>query len=162
MAKPETPPSRVITICRRFVTIFLFVAAIGSAFVWWRTSHADRNGRIPKPNFGVNVPSMLLQATGLRNGLHCVCMTGYSKWQLSVQFKRQTHIHEPGYARSNTNVSFAGFRFVALTQTLDRTDSILPPFCAVVFPYWFLVSFFSSLSLHRFWLWQRQRHKTHG
>lgn len=143
-----TPPSRRGSALRFFVTACVLVAAVGSAFLWWRTSHTDRNG----PNLGVNVPCLLLQATALENGLHCVCMTGYPKKKLSVQFERQTHIHEPGYARAGTNISFAGFRFVLLTHTLNKTDSVLPPFGALVFPYWFLVSIFSGLFLYRFWL----------
>ena len=142
------PPARLASIRRSVVTAFAFAAALGSAFLWWRTSHVDRNGHIPQPNLGVNVPGVLLQATGLRNGLHCVGMTGYPG-RFSVQFERQTHIHEPGYARADRNVAIAGFRFVLLTQTRDKTDSILSPFGAVVFPYWFLVSFFSCAFLYR-------------
>ena len=144
-----TPSARLAPIRRAVVTAFVFAAALGSGYLWWRTSHVDRNGHIPQPNLGVNVPGFLLQATALRNGLHCVGMSGYPRGKLSVQLERQTHTHEPGYARADHNVAIAGFRFVLLTQTLDRTDSILSPFCAVVFPYWFLVSFFSGAFLYR-------------
>lgn len=167
MTTPKTlqqpkPPSRQAYVPRSVVTAFVLVAALGSAFLWWRTSNTDRNGRIPHPNLGINVPCLLLQATALENGLHCVCMTGYPKWKLAAQFERQTHIHEPGYSRANYNISFAGFRFVLLTCTLDKTDSILSPFCAVVFPYWLLVSFFSGMLLCRFWLSRCRSLKSKG
>ena len=148
------PSSRLASVRRSVVTAFVLVATLGSAFLWWRTSHIDRNGHIPRPNLGVNVPYFLLQATALKNGLHCVCMSGYPKTRLSAQFERQSHIHEPGYARADNNVSIAGFRFVLLTRRLDNSDSILSPFCAIVFPYWLLVSFFSGVFLCRarlFW-----------
>jgi hypothetical protein len=146
-----TQPSRLASVRRSVVTAFVLIAALGSTFLWWRTCHTDRDGRIPHPNLGINVPCLLLQATALENGLHCVCMTGYPKWKIAIQFERQTHIHEPGYARADYNISFAGFRFVLLTRMLDNTDSILSPFCAIVFPYWFLVSSFSGLLLFRAW-----------
>ena len=135
------------TVRRGVVAAIALAATMGSAFLWWRTSHIDRNGRIPQPNLGVNVPCLLLQATALRNGLHCVGMTGYPKWNVGIQFERQTYIHEPGYDRAQS-ISSAGIRFVLLTHTLDKTDSILPPFIAVVFPYWFLVGFFSFMFLY--------------
>ena len=142
-----TSEHRRASVRRVVVAAIALVAALRSAFLWWRTSHIDRNGRIPQPNLAVNVPCLLLQATALRNGLHCVCMTGYPKWKVAAQFERQTYIHEPGYARARS-FSCAGFRFVVLTNTLDDTDSILSPFAAAVFPYWFLVSFFSFVSLY--------------
>jgi hypothetical protein len=127
--------------------VLALLAAIGSAFLWWRTSHIDRNGQIPKPALAIHVPGLLLQATARENGLHFVCLTGYPKRNLQIQFERQTYIHEPGYARANS-ISGAGFRFVILTRTLNETDSILFPFGAVVCPYWFLVSFFSCLFVY--------------
>lgn len=143
-----TKPSEYQRAAMRIIVVAIaLVAALGSAFLWWRTSHVDQNGHIPQPNLAVNVPCLLLQTTALQNGLHCVCMTGYPKWMLAAQFERQTHIHEPGYARAH-NISFAGFRFVVLTRRLDDSDSILSPFGAVVFPYWFLVSVFSFASLY--------------
>ena len=143
-----TKPSEYRRAAMRIIVVAIaLVAALGSAFLWWRTSHVDQNGHIPQPNLAVNVPCLLLQTTALQNGLHCVCMTGYPKWMLAAQFERQTHIHEPGYARAH-NISFAGFRFVVLTRRLDDSDSILSPFGAVVFPYWFLVSVFSFASLY--------------
>ncbi len=152
MATPPTSTKmasehRRAAVRRVIVAAIALVAALGSAFLWWRTSHVDRNGHIPQPNLAVNVPCLLLQATALRNGLHCVCMTGYPKWKLAAQFERQTYIHEPGYARAH-NITCAGFRFVVLTRTLNDTDSIIWPFGAVVFPYWFLGAFFSCVFLY--------------
>ena len=122
------PSANKLASLRGIVAAIALAAALGSAFLWWRTSHIDRNGRIPQPNIAVNVPCLLLQATALQNGLHGVCMTGYPKWKLAAQFERQTHIHEPGYARAH-NISWAGFRFVVLlggltTQTRFSRHSV--------------------------------------
>src|SRR5687768_1709756 len=123
---------------RSVAAVVCLVAAVGSAALWWRATHVDDNGQIPQPTLAVKAPYVLLQAAGLRNGLHCVGMTGNPQSSFSVHLERQTHLHEPGYARAG-GVAFAGFRFVVLTRTLGDTDSILSPFVAVVLPYWFLV-----------------------
>lgn len=151
MSKPLASASGTFVRRRRIrpfiLMVLALIGAIGSVFLWWRTSHVDQNGHLPKPALAIHLPFVLLQATARENGVHFVCMTGYPKGRLGIQFERQTYLHEPGYARAKS-VSAAGFRFVILTCTLSSTDAILSPFVALVSPYWFLAGLFTCLFVY--------------
>lgn len=131
---------------RLIVTGLCLVLLAGAAALWWRTTHIDRHGHLPKPAMALCVPGGFLQGTGMRDGLHCICMRDHLSRTVSIQFERATYLGNAGY-HGATVVQFGGFTGAILTKTYNETDYILSPYAALVLPYWFLVATFGCAFL---------------
>ncbi len=133
---------------RRIIGSVLSLTIVVIALVlWWSTSHVNRHGHLPKPAAAVHVPGGFLQAVGMEDGLHCVCMRDHLSRSVSIQFDRATYLGNGGYHHGSIS-SYGGFTVAILTETPRNTDNLVSPHVAVVLPYWFLVAFFGCAFLY--------------
>lgn len=142
--------------------VVCLLAVLGFAFLGWRATHPDSNNRIPQPTMALQVPKLLLQFTGRKDGLHCIALPGYGKkWALS--FERRTYMSEPSYQRA-WNGRLLGIRLVVLSHHISDGDMEFLPFGVLILPYRFLMIFSGCLSAYflyalRFWVLETRKQR---
>lgn len=128
-------------------SVFSLAIVVVAVVLWWSTTHVNRHGRFPKPTAAIHVPGGFLQATGMENGLHCICMRDHLSRSISIQFDRATYLGNGGYHHGSIS-SYGGFTIAIPTETPRDTDNLVSPHIAIVLPYWFLVAFFGCAFLY--------------
>ena len=87
----DTPARRRRVLWKAIATALCLTLVVGALALWWATSHIDRDGRLPTPAMAFCVPGGFLQATGMQDGLHCICMRDHLSRGFSIQFDRATY-----------------------------------------------------------------------
>ncbi|MEJ7638027.1 MAG: hypothetical protein WKF75_08615 [Singulisphaera sp.] len=135
----------LLTWSRKAPTTLSFLLLVASISLWAWTSGFPGHGRPRRgPSIAIELPGPVAMMYAGDNGVHFKCAWWNSRGRaVTIRFDRTA----PGRYAFGLVANFLGFTIAALTHTYTESDMIVPPYVALVLPYWFLILLFGRAFL---------------